>query len=179
MHRPLTHFFGAHPRGAGQVSTGSVEGGFGAVFLHAVFAGWLIALMVWLLPAAESARVSIIVIVTYLIGFGGFNHVIAGSTKVMYLVVSHDENWAHYVMRFFLPTLIGNIVGGASLTITFYGLQSNAPIESELRDRIGRASYLDRQGRCRVPTETFNSETSSSRSQNTVAIMREESVVKA
>jgi len=38
----------------------------------------------------------------------------------MYLVVSHDESWAHYVMQFFLPTLIGNIVGGVSL-VAFLG----------------------------------------------------------
>jgi len=76
--------------------------------------------MVWLLPAAESARISIIVIITYVIGLGGFNHVIAGSTKVMFLVVTGAEAWSHYFMRFFLPTLIGNIVGGVSL-VAFLG----------------------------------------------------------
>lgn len=49
-----------------EVSRGATEGGFGTVFMRAVFAGWLIALMVWLFPAAESARVSIIIIITYL-----------------------------------------------------------------------------------------------------------------
>lgn len=102
------------------VSTSSAEGGFGVVFLRAVFAGWLIALMVWLLPAAESARVSIIVIITYLIGLGGFNHVIAGSTKFMFLVVVHANTWNDYLLRFFFPTLIGNIVGGVSL-VAFLG----------------------------------------------------------
>ena len=33
-----------------------VAAGFGTVFMRSIFAGWLIALMVWLLPAAESAR---------------------------------------------------------------------------------------------------------------------------
>lgn len=103
-----------------EVSTSSAGGGFGTVFLRALFAGWLIALMVWLLPAAESARVSIIVIVTYLIGLGGFNHVIAGSTKFMFLVVIHAESWPHYLLRFVLPTLAGNIVGGVSL-VAFLG----------------------------------------------------------
>jgi formate/nitrite transporter FocA (FNT family) len=70
------------------VSLGSVEASFGIIFVRAVFAGWLIALMVWLLPGAESARVSIIIIITYLIGLGGFNHVIAGSVKNLYLVVT-------------------------------------------------------------------------------------------
>ncbi len=103
-----------------EVSQGATEGGFGVIFMRAVFAGWLIALMVWLLPGAESARVSIIIIVTYLIGLGGFNHVVAGSTKLMFLVVTGSETWASYVGHFFLPTLAGNIVGGVSL-VAFLG----------------------------------------------------------
>jgi formate/nitrite transporter FocA (FNT family) len=103
-----------------EVSQGSLAGGFGVIFMRAVFAGWLIALMVWLLPGAESARVSIIIILTYLIGLGGFNHVIAGSTKVMFLVVSGAETWSNYALRFLLPTPLGNIVGGVSL-VAFLG----------------------------------------------------------
>ncbi len=89
--------------------------GFGGVFVGAIFAGWLIALMVWLLPAADSARVSIIVLITYLIGLGGFGHVIAGSTTVLYLVALKTTSWGTYLGHFFLPALLGNIVGGVSL----------------------------------------------------------------
>jgi len=88
---------------------------FGIDLVRAIFAGWLIALMVWLLPAAESARVSIIIIITYLIGLGGFNHIIAGSTTMFYLVVTKSISWATYFTRFFLPALIGNVIGGFSL----------------------------------------------------------------
>jgi formate/nitrite transporter FocA (FNT family) len=102
------------------VSRGSTEGSFGVVFTRAIFAGWLIALMVWLMPAAESSRVSIIIITTYLIGLGGFSHVIAGSTKVMYVVVIGTETWGGYFAKFFFPTLLGNIVGGVSL-VAFLG----------------------------------------------------------
>ena len=85
------------------------------VFARAVFAGWLIALMVWLLPGAESARVSIIILLTYIIGLGGFNHIVAGSTTVFYLIVRHTAGWSAYFLQFFLPTLLGNIVGGVAL----------------------------------------------------------------
>lgn len=71
--------------------------------------------MVWLLPAAETARVSIIIIITYLIGIGGFAHVIAGSTKVLYLVSAGQLPWARYLEGFLIPTLMGNILGGVSL----------------------------------------------------------------
>jgi formate-nitrite transporter family protein len=87
----------------------------GLVLLRAIFAGWLIALMVWLLPAAEAARVWIIIIITYVIGIGGFNHIIAGSTTMFFLVVTHAMSISSYFVRFFLPTLAGNIIGGVSL----------------------------------------------------------------
>lgn len=103
-----------------QVSHGATDGSFGVIFMRAIFAGWLIALMVWLLPAAESARVSIIIIITYLIGLGGFNHVVAGSTKSLLLVVAGMETWTSFLVRFFFPTLLGNIVGGVSL-VAFLG----------------------------------------------------------
>src|SRR5689334_15419627 len=88
---------------------------FWVAVTRAVFAGWLIALMVWLLPGAESSRVGIIILVTYLIGLGGFHHIIAGSNKNFFLVVAGAESWAYYLLRFFLPTLMGNIIGGVSL----------------------------------------------------------------
>lgn len=93
-----------------EVSHGATESGFAVTFVHAIFAGWLIALMVWLLPAAESARVSIIIIITYLIGLGGFNHIVAGSTKLLFLVVSRAETWSTFIVRFLFPTLLSNAV---------------------------------------------------------------------
>jgi formate/nitrite transporter FocA (FNT family) len=93
---------------------------FGITLMRAIFAGWLIALMVWLLPAAESSRVTIIIIITYLIGLGGFNHIIAGSNKMFYLVVIGAESWSAFFTQFFLPTFFGNIVGGISL-VAFLG----------------------------------------------------------
>src|ERR1700739_2144170 len=97
------------------VSEDGVGAGFWVVVMRAIFAGWLIALMVWLLPGAESARVSIIIILTYVIGLGSFNHIVAGSTTVFYMVVAHGLSFLVYFRQFFLPTLLGNIVGGVTL----------------------------------------------------------------
>jgi len=88
---------------------------FSVAFVRAIFAGWLIALMVWLLPGADSSRVSIVIILTYLIGLGGFNHIVAGSTTVFFLLVNHSVSWTQYLSGFFVPTLLGNIIGGLTL----------------------------------------------------------------
>jgi formate/nitrite transporter FocA (FNT family) len=98
-----------------QIGLSHLGVGMEFVFVRAIFAGWLIALMVWLLPAAESARVWIIILITYIIGLGGFNHIIAGSTTMFFLVVTHTISFGTYLTQFFVPTLLGNMVGGISL----------------------------------------------------------------
>jgi formate-nitrite transporter family protein len=97
------------------IGSAHLGSGFGIALVRSVFAGWLIALMVWLLPAAETARVSVIIIITYLIGLSGFDHVIAGSTTMFFLVVTKSISWGTYFTQFFLPALLGNMIGGLSL----------------------------------------------------------------
>lgn len=86
----------------------------GEMLLRAVFAGWLIALMVWLLPGAESARLATIVVPTYLIALFRFGHSVAGSIDVLYLVAAGAASWGDY-LRFLAPTLLGNVLGGVTL----------------------------------------------------------------
>ena len=99
----------------GEIGSEAISGDWGTIFLRAIFAGWLIALMVWLLPAAESARVWIIIIMTYLVALGGYSHIIAGSVEVLYTVLTGANTWSSYIADWMLPTLLGNIVGGVSL----------------------------------------------------------------
>jgi formate/nitrite transporter FocA (FNT family) len=88
---------------------------FGLALLRGVFAGWLIAFMVWLLPFAESARVAVIVGITWLVGVGQFTHIIAGSVDVLFLVMTGALPFSHYLGGYMVPTLLGNILGGVSL----------------------------------------------------------------
>jgi formate-nitrite transporter family protein len=85
------------------------------VFLRGIVAGWLIALMVWLLPFAESARVGVIVILTYVVGLGVFAHVIAGSVETLFTVFVAEQSLAAFAARFFVPALLGNTLGGVTL----------------------------------------------------------------
>ena len=96
-------------------TAGAVPASFGTGFVRAVFAGWLIALTIWLLPAAATSRVTIIFILTYLIGLGGFYHCIAGSVKVLYAVMTGTADWTGFLFHFLPPVLLGNIAGGVAL----------------------------------------------------------------
>jgi formate-nitrite transporter family protein len=93
----------------------ALEGTFSTILLRAVFAGWLIALMVWMLPAAQTAQVFVIVVMTWIVGVAGLAHIIAGSTEVLYLVVIGAIGFGTYLWDFMIPTLIGNTLGGISL----------------------------------------------------------------
>ena len=93
----------------------AIDAPFETTLLRAVFAGWLIALMVWMLPAARSAQFFVVLLMTWLVGAGGLAHVVAGSTDVLYLVFADRLPWTSYLVQFLIPALIGNTVGGTLL----------------------------------------------------------------
>lgn len=93
----------------------TLESGFAATFGRAVFAGWIIALMMWLQPAVKGSRVQIVMIMTYIVALGDFSHIIAGSVDCAFLVQTGQASFHEYAVVFFFPTLLGNIVGGTAL----------------------------------------------------------------
>jgi formate/nitrite transporter FocA (FNT family) len=96
----------------------AMKHGFATMLLRAVFAGWLIATMVWLLPFAESARVWVIIFITYVVGIGQFGHIIAGAVEVFTLASAGQASWGSVCASFLLPTFIGNVLGGVFLVAT-------------------------------------------------------------
>ena len=88
---------------------------FGTAVLRGVFAGWLIAMVVWMRAAVNSGQIAIIVILTYIVGLAGLTHIIAGSVEVLFLVAKGEMSWWSYVGGYMTPTLLGNILGGTSL----------------------------------------------------------------
>jgi formate/nitrite transporter FocA (FNT family) len=97
------------------LSLESTGNGFVLSLLKGIFSGWLIALMVWMLGGLKEVKVSIIVIITYLIGIAGLTHIIAGSVEAMYLTTTGAISWLQAIGSFMVPTLIGNVLGGVSL----------------------------------------------------------------
>lgn len=112
-----------------EISRHSVSGG-GVIemFLKGISAGFLIAAMVWLLPSADAAQIYVIALMTYLIGAGGFAHIVAGSMDAFMLIANGDLGWRHMILDFFLPVLAGNIVGGTVL----FALLSYAQVMNEI-----------------------------------------------
>jgi formate/nitrite transporter FocA (FNT family) len=105
-----------------------LDAGFAVTTLKAVLAGWLIALMVWLLPNARSAAVLIVAVLTYVVAVCELAHVIAGSVEAAYTVLRGHATPPDYLLRFLAPTLLGNVVGGIALV----GLLNHASIAPEM-----------------------------------------------
>ena len=106
----------------------AVEPAFLGVLAKGVIAGWLIALMVWLMPAASSAKILVIVAVTWLIAAGHFSHVIAGSAEAAFAAIQGAVSWKQYALDFLVPALIGNSIGG----IVFVALLNHAQVKEEI-----------------------------------------------
>ncbi len=112
------------------IARNAVAGPFWPTLIKSVFAGWLIALMIWLLPSARSARLLVIMLLTYVVALGHFSHIIAGSVESFYAVFVGEASLSAYLTGFFAPTIIGNTIGGVALV----ALLNHAPLAPELQE---------------------------------------------
>jgi formate/nitrite transporter FocA (FNT family) len=110
----------------------------GPHFWHTVLmagaAGWIIGLMVWLLPAANASQPLIIILLTYTISLCEFPHIIAGSAEASFATFSGQASVGDYVIKFLVPTLLGNVIGGTLLA----ALLNHAPVADTLTGDAGR-----------------------------------------
>jgi formate/nitrite transporter FocA (FNT family) len=108
-----------HP-GAGTlawVAERATAGGFWTVSYRAVFAGWLVALMAWLIAStrATGAQIVLIWLTTAPIAAFGFRHSIAGATEAFHRAASGAAPWGDMLGTFLVPAVLGNVVGGVGL----------------------------------------------------------------
>lgn len=109
---------------------------FGAAVLRGIFAGWLIALVVWMLAAVDTGRVAIIFLITYIVGLASLTHIIAGAVEVLFLPMTGAASWPSIAWGYLLPTLIGNIIGGTSLTAALNHAQVVAGMQGRKKSRL-------------------------------------------
>ena len=100
-----------------RVAMTSVSGGFGMVLYKAIWAGWLIASMAWMIASTREtlAQIVLIWLTTGPIGAFGFKHSIAGAVEAFYRVWMGDMGFWDMMTSFELPCLVGNIIGGVVL----------------------------------------------------------------
>ena len=106
----------------------AIKDSFWPMLVKAILAGWLIALMVWLIPGAGPARLWLILIVTYVVAIAHFSHIIAGSVEASFNVFVGQISVGAYFTHFMIPTLIGNTIGGVSLVAVL----NHVPVREDL-----------------------------------------------
>ena len=106
----------------------AIKDSFWPMAIKAILAGWLIALMVWLIPGAGQSRLLLIMVLTYVVAIAHFSHIIAGSVEAAYNVFTGTIGFGDYFTRFMIPTLLGNTIGGVSLV----AILNHAPVRDEL-----------------------------------------------
>jgi formate-nitrite transporter family protein len=104
-----------------EVARQSTDGGFGDVFYKAIFGGWLIALLAWLLASTVDsiAQLFLIWVTTVPIAAFHFRHSIAGAVEAFYRAATGAAGWGEMVGGFIVPGLLGNAVGGVVLVALF------------------------------------------------------------
>jgi len=85
-------------------------------------------------PGAESFRVGIIILLTFLAGLGNFDHIVAGSITLFYLIAAHSvfscrRSW-ETLLAVFLWLLRSAMHGCSPEKIEFHGLMDACRLQS-------------------------------------------------
>jgi len=101
------------------------------MFSNAIISGWLVATMVWMFPAAGSAKIVVIILMTWVIALADTTHIVVGAVEIFYLVFNGSIPWTDFLWPFALPTLAGNICGGTFI----FALLSHAQIRNDMSNK--------------------------------------------
>ncbi len=85
------------------------------MILSAIFAGWLITLMTWLLIASNGtlARIFIIWVVGFMIYLNSFSHIVVASSEILIAINTGSSiSYLPWLYSYVPLTIIGNMVGG-------------------------------------------------------------------
>lgn len=116
------------------------------LFFKAVIAGGLVATMVWLVHAARDtiSRFFIIYTIMFLIPAGNLFHCVVGAFEMFYLVFSGPTTLETAFIDFFIPVVLGNIVGGIiSVAFVNYGMTAEREIHHyNFRSKLDVSEWL-------------------------------------
>ncbi len=105
---------------------------FGAAFLSGVLAGWVMALLTWLLAVADTtlSRIAFVWLATFVIGAAPLHHSISGAAEVLLTVLLGQASVADWLWRFQVPVTLGNALGGVVMVGALKWLQARASEQS-------------------------------------------------
>ena len=116
-----------------QLAGDKVGYSFSTAVIKAVFAGWIMTLLTWLLVASEgfSSKLMIIWIMGSLIVLGEFNHVIISAAEIwMAILLDANVSVPQWFFRNFLPALVGNLIGGIVFVTLLNYIQALTQVRS-------------------------------------------------
>jgi formate/nitrite transporter FocA (FNT family) len=133
----------------------ATSGGFSQVLYGGVFAGWLMALLAWLLGSTRStgAQIALIWLCTFPISALGFPHSIAGSVEAFYLAAAGQGSFGAMLGDFVLPSVLGNAVGGVLLVALLNYGQVAAEKEDGKHETAKKAEEAERAEAEKARTE--------------------------
>ena len=98
-----------------QIGHEALDPGFTPNLVRGVYAGFMIATMVWLLPGSGESRMWIVIIIAWVVGIASLAHIIAGASETLYVVFRGERSFVDCALNFMLPAFIGNSIGGVTL----------------------------------------------------------------
>ena len=113
------------------VSAGILDLNGWQTFINAIPAGFLIAVVAWILPNGRNQAFWIILAITYVIAIAGFSHSIVGADETFLLVFTGQVTVERAVFGLMLPAILGNLVGGAGL----FTLLAHGQVQGETPDQ--------------------------------------------
>lgn len=129
-----------------EIGARGVETPWWDLVFKAVFAGWLVAGLVWLEHAVRDSisRVVLIYLIIFTIPATGLYHIVVSSADTFYLVFTGNVDLFVGLWEFAVPVLIGNTIGGVFLvTLLNYGQTADPfPDGDGKRRRLGRREWL-------------------------------------
>ena len=96
-------------------------------FVKAIFAGWLMTMLTWLLIAAQGLGPRLVIIWSMgtLIILGQFNHVVLSAAEIfMAMFLGAPITIGEWFGANFLPALAGNVVGGVVFVTLLHNVQA-------------------------------------------------------
>ncbi len=136
-----------------KIGTGVMENSPLEMFSNAIISGWIVATMVWMFPSAGSAKIVVIILMTWLIALADTTHIVVGTVEILYLVFNGTIHWSEFFWPFAIPTLAGNICGGTFI----FALLSHAQIRNDMSNKRKAELKAKEQARLEKAEEDKNS----------------------